>query len=502
MAGVVPVLVGGLQTALGNSRSSGRGYERKQEEAMQRRAKNSIVKESRKGPESKKNYDHNFKGDVKSNKKVTAEILPYAQPSFDYYGRSVNHYKADLDRDMARQPLNKNWPRTDKAGRAGLGYAYGLVRGAFDRHVPPSAVTRTDGGVSKEMPGRGRGRGRGRGGRGFGKKFKKEVKKEVKKDLRQALNPMVVKAGFKREGYRGGGRIIRAPISQGKTYRGGDMRILPMRKSFGGSNMNCSRLTSRVFIGSISKEATSGETHWYPNGTGNTYGQWFFMPSNAFYWPASSNSVTMARMYQFFFLQNVSFEFESSIQPGLTTNYKTYYGFIEDPNVGETYIAGYTTTQNVTSANILQNPVSKSFPTWQLKTVVSPPRRWYANKKYAIRTYAVNQALDTSTSSVAAENKGAVPFGFWVNIVGATPATSFYACDVFIKYTVEFCDMAPYQTLDNTGGSTYSSSSVEKKGETSVGSPVKLTAEDLEDFEPPKIVKPVSTSRKSTLSSK
>lgn len=264
-----------------------------------------------------------------------------------------------------------------------------------------------------------------------------------------------IKTGFRRGGFRGPSRIIRAPVASGGVYTGQTVKFTPITRRGRGGNVNCAGLKTRLFLGQIKKLITTGATSWQPNGTEETGGQWFFMPTNQFYWPTSSVMIAQARMYQFYYLKNVSVEFESSIQPGLTTNYKTYYGWLEDPNLGETFIASYTSVSNLSVTNLMKMPGAKSCPAWKPRCVLRPPKRWYAGKKYAIRTYALDEAIATDAQDATAENKQAIPFGLWVFVDGPTPTATTTICDVFINLHMEFCELAPTQLFDTTGGATF-----------------------------------------------
>jgi len=402
------------------------------------------------------------------------KIIPHARPSFDNFGRRWNSHYNDI-RNHELGGLSNNV--VDEAGRVGLSAGYATVRSVFD----PPAITSRGGTKSVQngpkvlkhnMPGRGRfrgrraprGKGRSNNGRGLGSKpLRVPYKQSTALTLRAASRAL---RRVKGRTARGRTTIVSVPQAVGSKFSGQQLGVTPFRRG----NMNCSRMSTRAYLGQVKVNITTGATSWTPGPTVDTGGQWFFMPANQAYWPSNSVIVSMARMYQFFYLSDVSFELESNYQPGNTVPYKTYVGFIQDPNLGESYITGYTSTSNIPSTTIMQVPESKSFPTWEPKVVVAPPKRWYAGRRYNVRTYEIVSAIVTNNSNVAQENKACVPFGMWINIVGATPAATFVAYDVFVRFTVDFCEMAPIQTIDNIGQTGFDEEKKEKKNNDDIDS--------------------------------
>jgi len=286
-------------------------------------------------------------------------------------------------------------------------------------------------------------------------------------------------------------RIITAPVASGGVYTGGSVALNPSVRG----RLNCAHLRTRQFLGQILVKATTGALFWSPkDGTVDCGGQYYFMPSNNFYWPTGCPIITSARMYQFFFLNSCSFEFESSYQPGNTNPLKTYVAFANDPNAYITQVGtGHTSTENVSSSFILsftQN--SCSFPTWKPKMVCAPPPKFYRGRSFEVRSYAFNQAFDFTQS---AENKQATPFVMYVRINGSTPLADLVAYDVFVNLDMDFCELMPSQQFDNQGAATFDSKSDVKSLSTQLEELTRrmntLTGESEEDMQPVYITKPV-----------
>jgi len=265
-------------------------------------------------------------------------------------------------------------------------------------------------------------------------------------------------------------RILRAPVAMGGVYAGTATKIRPVLRREGktGNSLNCSNLKTRLFLGQLVLKALTGNTSFIPAATGETGGQWFFLPTNQYYWPTGSTVVILSRMYQFYYLKSCSFEVESNVQPGQPTATRLYYGFIDDPNLGESYITSYTTIQNVTVGNILQLPTAKSEPSWKPLIRFAPPRRWYAGKKFTNRNYLFNDPMVTSTNDTVAQNKQACPFAAWMTIKAPVPVADTVVADVFINIDIDFCDLAPQQTFNNIGTNVLQTPSDKKKESTIV----------------------------------
>jgi hypothetical protein len=401
--------------------------------------------------------------------------------------KTVNNFHEGYD--VMQDHLNRQgpdkYPILGAAGRGLVSSTAGLVN-----VLSPSAITRTDGpkernqmsGVPLGMRRRGRGGGRGRRRNRGGPRSRTMKTPNSRRPMgmtggrgprlgpfkMSSLNPRISPAMLRairqdsldfRRGSRPRTRVITAPLASGVRAPGSRTTIVPTRRG----NMNCSRIKTRIFLGALLQQQVTGDTGWFPS-TFNVSGQWFFQPGNNAYWPSSSPLLALSRLYQFFYLNNVSFELESNIQPGQTNPLKLYHTFVEDPNIGETFISGYTTGSNVSANDIMKFPLSKSEPCWQPVIRMAPPQKWYKNRKYTVRSYCFNELIVTDTNDTVAQNKQSIPFGLFLKLVGPTPVISFSAFDIFINLDVEFCDLAPSMTFDIIGGTAYSDKK-EKKDE-------------------------------------
>jgi hypothetical protein len=400
--------------------------------------------------------------------KTEKDFVPYPQPHFERFTDNFNKtYDAVREDQDVRYGDNK-YPVMDRVARSLIAGTAGLASGLSGRDLSWGLKKRKKGkSVSdnmyerNKMPGRGRGRGRGRRGgrRGMAKKILTEVKK-VEKDVKRSYgfnnNLGAIARGmsrrYARTGYRGPAKIVRAPVASGGMYAGSAIRMKAQSYQTRKGNINCSVINTRQYLGQISVTGPLGKTFWAP-GASDCGGQYYFMPSNTFYWPVAASPNTFARMYQFYYLENVSFEFESSYMPGNTLPYKTYVGFVQDPNwVPATLGSSVTSTTNLTPSQILSIPRNScAFPTWMAKKVCAPPKEWYKGVRYECRTYALNEALQFSN---AAENKQACPFAMFVVVTGTIPVTTQLVYDVFVKFTIRYCEMTNLQNFDNLGNLT------------------------------------------------
>lgn len=298
----------------------------------------------------------------------------------------------------------------------------------------------------------------------------RQIKRQVKKDIASGMelapktaNPALLARRARllsRQAYMGKEKkgIVQYPIVSGGVYSGSKTTMTPSTRRKGMQSMNCTKLRTRAFIGTITYDSSSN-VHITPTGASvNIGGQWFFAPTNAAYWATSQPFINLARMYQYFYLNSAVFDFESNIPPGLLTNFKTYVGFIEDPNLGESIIAGYTSTSTIGPGAILSLPDSISFPTWEARQRLRPPQRWFKDVRYSLRTYGLNEAIITNDNKYTAENKQSIPFGLWVSFNGTPPASgqpAQYMYDLFITVDMEFCELAPMQIYDNVGNTAF-----------------------------------------------
>jgi len=374
------------------------------------------------------------------------------------YGRHFGKNYDDMmstNLSMKHEP-NAYVPTIDKIGRTVLSGLYAGIKSGFDSDTP-SAVIGSNGInsviESVDMPARGRGRGRRQP---LSKKAKAAKKRAVaisKLPKWSAPNAKAYVNKYKQ--FRPSGRsrfgksiVISAPVATGAKYGGSKMVLAPSRRN----NMNCTKMSTRQFMGTVQVLPTSGATNIM---TSSSCGcSWFFQPNNGFYWPTSAPIVSMARMYQNYYINNVSVELESSYQPGNTVPYKTYFASFDDPNIGESYISGYDSVGQVTPTQILEFPNSRSFPTWEPKVIIPIPKRFYAGKKYVSRATHFDAKTNTSSGDNVATNKQEIAFGFFLNIAGAVPTSLTNMYDLFIRFDVEFCELAPIQLFDNTGSST------------------------------------------------
>jgi len=402
----------------------------------------------------------------------------YQTPPFEKYAKRVvaesNNMYSYLQKGEERPWYHPNGATSRVASRALAGLSGGL-KGIFlpaesdfqnsevisASNSKPSAVTTSDGikmSDNKRLS---------RFGQIMAKRMKKN-KKKLPKKLKKVLGQVKRKYGM---GVRGrprklfprgrGGRVVSAPVARGPIYRGSTLRM----KNTVRDNMNCSRMSTKANIGKLQVYAASGAptAALKPNGTDDLGGQWFFAPTMTKYWPVGSQTLNMALMYQYFYLKNVWFEFESLYQPGNTAGYNVVWSFIENPNLGETTIASYTSTLTLTSAQLLQNNLSGSFPAFTPRHVIAPPARWYSNKRFVTRSYSLLGPVSTSSTSTVSQNVQNIPFALWLAFDGATPGSTIDISRIFIHYDIEFCDIAATQIYNNVGGSTFFDSELEVK---------------------------------------
>jgi len=369
-----------------------------------------------------------------------------------YFGKNYDDMMS-TNLSMKHEP-NPYVPTVDKIGRTVLSGLYAGIKSGFDSDKP-SAVIGSSGikssSESSDMPARGRGRGRRQP---MSKKAKVARKRaQLRKGGLQYSKAGLTKytrsnANFKPSGRSRFGKqiVVSAPSATGTRYGGSKIMLRPSTRM----NMNCTKMATRTYLGTVQLLTTSGATNIM---TSQTCGcSWFFQPTNQYYWPTGAPITNMARMYQYYFLNNVSIELESSYQPGNSVPYKTYFTSFDDPNIGESYITAYDSVGQVTPTQILLFPNSRSFPTWEPKVVIPIPRRYYNSKKYVCRSSQLNSKIITSSQSDVATNKQEIPFGFFINISGATPSSTLTMYDLFVSFDVEFCDLAPTQLFNATGG--------------------------------------------------
>jgi len=298
------------------------------------------------------------------------------------------------------------------------------------------------------MPSRGRFRGRGRG-RGRGR---------VPRIGRGRLpGNKPARVSFRSNGLKlpGGGRIVKAALNTA---------VAGMRQhsSMLGTRPNCIRIKTRFYLGTLSL-ATNSNSDMTIGGVTN-HGQWYFNPGNGAYFPSNVNVLTLCRMFQKYMINSCKFIFKSLMTPGLVTSYRIIYGFVEDINLGETFISGFNTGQTLSKANILQLPDASDFPAWTPEWTIAPPVRWFRNKKFDIRGNDLNQLNGTGSSSGnVALSKMVYAFGLWMMVDGLAPGAELPISDIFVDLDIELCDIAPLMIYDATGGSTFSSPSTEIK---------------------------------------
>jgi len=258
----------------------------------------------------------------------------------------------------------------------------------------------------------------------------------------------------------GMGRTVAAPFARGNIYRGPSLKQYNSRRP----GMNCTRMVSKTNIGKMQVYSLSSlpTVAFKPNATFDTGGQWFFAPTMSYYWPLGCSTYTMASMYQYFYLKNVWFEFESLYQPGNTANYNIVWSFVENVNLGETTISGYTSVSPLTSAQVLQNQESGSFPAFQAKMKIAPPGRWY-RRRYVTRNYSVLGPVVTGSASTTSQNVQTIPFGLWLSVDGPNPTGAIDLARIFVHYDIEFCDLAATQQYNNIGGTTFFDTDIELK---------------------------------------
>jgi hypothetical protein len=333
----------------------------------------------------------------------------------------------------------------------------------------------------------GRGRGKGRA-KGLPRSEKKAIKKEVRKDVRKAFGPSRRGLGRGR-GPKGPprssvprSRVISVPGARSSQYRGSQMVFMSSTKrSSHGQKFNCTRMATRANLGKLQVYPVTGvgTIAFKCNGTADVGGQWFFSPTMSIYWPQGSQTFNMALMYQYFYLNNVWFEFESSYQPGNTVNYDIAYCIVENANIGESSIAGYTSVTPLTVQNVLQNNISGVWPAFKAKHVIKIPPKYYRGIRYVTRSYSLVGPVSTGSSTTVAQNIQNIPFGIWFSVDGPNPTGTIDLCRVFIHYDIELCELAATQIYNNTGGSTFSDPALEMKDLKSQFADVKLEISDM-----------------------
>lgn len=272
------------------------------------------------------------------------------------------------------------------------------------------------------MPGRRRGRGRGR----------------QASARRYSNNPLVGRKGVTRTS---------VPLTFGLNYPGGNNLITGRKK-------NCFRFQTRMFLGTLQQLITSGNTSMKIDGTHDIGCQWYLNPGNAFYMSNSTNFLTLSRMFSAYFINSFSIEFQAQVAPGNATSVRTYYGWVQDVNLGFSTINSFTSTQQLTQAQILALPESRSFTSWQPTEIIAPPKRWYVGKKFRLRSADFDEAIQAANMTT---NRDCYAFGLWFLVGSVIPSATYNVADVFVNLDIELCDMAPPMILDGTGGASFSS---------------------------------------------
>lgn len=362
--------------------------------------------------------------------------------------------------------------------------------GGFIRHVTaerPSAVTRTDGrkfyneNFAKFEMG-GQGRGKKFGGRGRFPKKKKPFKKGLKKIARTiqsenarinaTVRRMRTPARRPRRMLPSKTRLYGMPSNVSSGFRGFAQRMQTKRA-------NCIRIKTRLFLGTMQADATSG-VDFTIDGTNNTHGQFYFNPTNAAYVgsnTANNTFINMARQFSRFYINDFNVEFQSQIMPGVTSANKINWAWVQDIQAGFAQIASFSSSTNLTKTQILSMPDSGSFPAWIPMKILSPPPKYYKGRKLWCRSRDFDQLLLASSIDT---NRLAYPFGLWMSLDYSPTGSAFNIADVFINIDIDFCEMVPTMIKDATGGATFSSPAPVLGDTKGISAPVKLSSQELD----------------------
>jgi len=301
------------------------------------------------------------------------------------------------------------------------------------------------------------------------KKIEKKVEKKLAKRFANGGNGKKFKSfrRFGRRGRRGGafmsgrGRVVRFGGNHERVVSQPLVRAVignAQRTIMRSKRANCMTVKTRVFLGTLYIDDNGG-TGFVVN-TSQLNGQYYFNPANATYMTAAGNLVTMSRMFQNYIIKNVKYQFKGLISTGNGSQYTINAGFFSDPNYGETVIPGFTTTTQLSADDVLNLPDAVDFPAWMPNKVIGPPRRFYNNKKFTVRSDEINNYMLTGTSpGQVALNRECYAFGMWLVVDGPTPSpgTSTPVSKIFMELEIDLCDMAPQMIYDATGGTSLSS---------------------------------------------
>jgi len=394
----------------------------------------------------------------------------------DYDYEKINHDEADAL--FLRRAESIPW----SLKKQGAQLAFGAKNFGHKRHVKepnykypwesPAVTSRGDFKIAEQvkMSGRG-GKKKGIGARKARKRAmmtrakSKAIVRKNKKVFRAHRGRKNTPARRTMGGIRRGGRgkLYTAPLAQGRAYAGnGTIRM-------GASAMkNCNRVRTRIYLGSLGMATGSGATYWFNNAATpvDNKGNWFFCPTNSFYMNLNQFN-TLSRMYQTYSLENVSFDFESLLTPGQTNGYRVVYGFVEEPNMLETFIPSYSPSTVNTKNQVLSLTPSKSVPAWVADFTIAPPKKFYYNKLLQLRGTDLTTGITTSSLSYVAVNRQNYAFGMLLVVDGPTPGANTLVSDIFMNVDINLCDLTAPQVYDIVGGSTFSNSSTSSESKMS-----------------------------------
>jgi len=268
-------------------------------------------------------------------------------------------------------------------------------------------------------------------------------------------------------------KLYVAPVNSGNAYGG---NTFGMRNVGRPGVRDCNRVVTRVYLGTLGIYNPSGDTSFAiqppSGGAVENKGNFYFCPTNGAYMSYCS-LLTMARLYTWYWINKVSFDFETLLSPGQQNAYRCVWGFVDDPLFMRTFVSGYNPAATNTKAIVLSLNPSKSQPLFVPKFTIGPPARFYKNKKFWLRGPDLEEIINVSTASSQSLDRQSYAFGMILMVDGPTPTSNLNVADVFMNIDIDLCDLTTAQTLDlenstalsqkRTGDSAPSKFSAEQK---------------------------------------